>query len=139
MICVAEFLTRAQTLGGTIIITFVLFTMTTVAANPSSEQGSENDTPLNVVEFPVSLERIKRQLARLPVITSGRNTLRLRSFITVSAPAPRINVFEGYDLHNGPVPYGTPTHAAMRAVTTPIEFRRSVATIGNLLGRRRMR
>ncbi len=88
---------------------------------------------LDAVNLPISLERIQRQLDRLPVATDERVVLRLSLYVRVYARASRINVFEGFDLHNGPVPYGAATHAMMQDVTTPTEFRSPAMTIGNML------
>ena len=60
--------------------------------------------------------------------------LRLSYYVEVYGRAPRINVMDGFDVHNGPVPYGAPSHADMIAVTTPIEFPSPAANIGNVIG-----
>ena len=77
-------------------------------ANAVGNQAPAVETPLDAEQLPVSL-RIKRKLDRVPVAADERNLL-----------------FDGFDVHNGPVPYGAPTHATMRGVTTP--------NIGNVLG-----
>ncbi len=94
----------------------VLAALTMMPANAVGNQAPAGDTPLDAEQLPVSL-RIKRKLDRVPVAADERKLL-----------------FDGFDVHNGPVPYGAPTHATMRDVTTPIEFRSPTANIGNVLG-----
>ena len=43
-------------------------------------------------------------------------------------------LFENSDSHNGPVPYGAPSHAEMIAVTTPLEFRTPAAISFRVIG-----
>ncbi len=89
--------------------------------------------PLPAEELPVPLERIKRQLDRLPP-THERSLLRLSYYIEVYGRLPRIDLVQGFDVHNGPVPYGAPTHAELLAVISPREFRPAVATLNNIIG-----
>ncbi len=84
-------------------------------------------------ELPVSLDRIKRQLDRLPP-THERSLLRLSYYIEVYGRLPRIDLVQGFDVHNGPVPYGVPTHAELLAVMSPREFRPAVAKLNSIIG-----
>ena len=73
--------------------------------------------------LPVSLERIRRQLEVAPPSPSS-SPLRLNVRIDVYGRAPRFRLFdETFDVARGPVPFAAPTHAEMRALVTPIEFR----------------
>ena len=47
---------------------------------------------------------------------------------------PRIDLVQGFDVHNGPVPYGAPTHAELLAVMSPREFRPAVAKLNSIIG-----
>ena len=89
----------------------------------SSPQGSTGGDPdlLRAEELPVSLERIRRKLAQAP--PSYTSLLRLDVYVEVVGKAPEFNIFEGFDLHAGPVPYGAPTHSDMIRHVTPEEFR----------------
>ncbi len=89
--------------------------------------------PLPAEELPVSLDRIKRQLDRLPP-THERSLLRLSYYIEVYGRLPRIDLVQGFDVHNGPVPYGVPTHAELLAVMSPREFRPAVAKLNSIIG-----
>ena len=73
---------------------------------------------LEAEELGVSLARIQRRLDRLPD-ESDPNTLRLNFYVQVYGRAPELNLFEGFDLHNSPVPYGVPLHNEMMAVMHP--------------------
>jgi hypothetical protein len=116
----------------------VLMSLALVAAATTMPRGqatdADTDALLQAVDLPVSLERIKRQLDRLPVAKNEQDVLRLSFYVRVYGQAPAVNVFEGFDVHNGPVPYASPTHATMRDITTPVEFSAPAVNLGNVLG-----
>ena len=101
----------------------LVFSLTIIAAGPATAQESSETPWFNAEALPISLERIKRQLDRLPVRDEERNLLYLSYYVEVYGRAPRINVIQNFDIHNGQVPYGAPSHAEMIAVATPREFR----------------
>ena len=101
----------------------LVFSLALIPAGSTMAQESSETPRLNAEELPVSLERIKRQLDRLPVGDWERNLLRLSYYVEVYGRAPRINVIQNFDIHNGPVPYGAPSHAEMIAVTMSREFK----------------
>lgn len=117
-----------------VVSLFLCLTLLAVGATTIDGQTGDADAPLEAVDLPVSLERIKRQLDRLPLAKSEQDVLRLSFYVRVYGRAPKVNVFEGFDVHNGPVPYGTPTHATMRDITTPVEFSAPAINLGNVLG-----
>ncbi len=94
--------------------------------------------PLPAAKLPVSLERIKRRLDRLTPTHEERSLLRLSDYIEVYGRLPRIDLVQGFDVHNGPVPYGAPTHAELLAellaVMSPREFRPAVAKLNSIIG-----
>ena len=104
------------------------------AAATAAAQGDRGLVPLPAEELPVSLERIKRQLDRLPPTHEKRSLLRLSYYIEVYGRLPRIDLVQGFDVHNGPVPYGAPTHAELLAVMSPRELRPAVATLNSIIG-----
>lgn len=76
--------------------------------------------------LPVSFERIRRQLDRLPAAGDEGGQLRLRFYVRVHAQAPPVEVlagFDGFDLRNAPPRYGWPVHAEMRALAAPTRHR----------------
>ena len=75
------------------------------------------------VNLPVSINRIRKLLDRLPALEEGEGLLRLNVQVRVFAPAPPIDVFRGFDLEHSPPRYGAPVHADMVAVATPSRFR----------------
>ena len=105
----------------------LVFSLAIISAGSATAQESSETPRLNVKELPVSLERIRRQLDRLAVRDAKRNLLRLNYYVEVYGRAPRINVIQNFDIHNGPVPHGAPSHAEMLAVTRPREFRTPAA------------
>ena len=70
-------------------------------------------------ELPVSLERIKRKVARLGPAQSS--LLRLDYYVQVYGRAPKIDVLKAFDVHSGPVPDGAPTHAELLSLILPPE------------------
>ena len=112
----------------------LVFSLALIPAGSTMAQESSETPRLNAEELPVSLERIKRQLDRLPVGDWERNLLRLSYYVEVYGRAPRINVIQNFDIHNGPVPYGAPSHAKMIAVTMSRELRTPAATSFPVIG-----
>jgi len=105
-----------------------------LAAVPAAAQDPGASDPLPSVDLPVNLERMKRQLATLPDSDAERSLLRLDFYISVYGRAPAINPLEGFDLHNGPVPFGAPTRDDLQALWTPEEFSAPVADLTKVLG-----
>ncbi len=102
-------------------------------------QAAEDGGSFDAAALPVSIDRIRRQLDRLPAADAG-DMLRLRFYVRVNAPAPEavvLDVFDGFDLRNAPPRYGSPVHTEMRTLTTPSRHRfrngTPAATTGNLL------
>ena len=102
-------------------------------------QAAEDGGSFDAAALPVSIDRIRRRLDRLPAADAG-NMLRLRFYVRVNAPAPEavvLDVFDGFDLRNAPPRYGSPVHTEMRTLTTPSRHRfrngTPAATTGNLL------
>ena len=95
----------------------------------SQRQDSIGQQPatLRAQELPVSLERIKRKLAQVP--PSQEFLLRLDYYVEVHGSAPQLDIFEGFDLHAGPVPFSAPTHNEMIRHVTPQEFRPPVVPL----------
>ena len=87
---------------------------------PQASTGGNPDL-LRAAELPVSLARIRRKLAQAP--PSHASLLRLDVYVEVIGKAPASHIFEGVDLHAGPVPYGAPTHSDLIRHVTPEEFR----------------
>lgn len=70
---------------------------------------------LDAEELGVSLARIQRRLERLPD-ERDPTVLRLDFYVQVYGRAPELNLLEGFDVHNSPIPYGVPMHKEMMAV-----------------------
>ncbi|HXH06471.1 MAG TPA: hypothetical protein VNI83_07750 [Vicinamibacterales bacterium] len=82
--------------------------------------------------LPVSLDRIRRELAQPPRRRSS-NGLRLDYYVEVYGRAPKFELFRDADLTRGAVPYGPPTHREVLEVITPPEYRTPAADIGSAL------
>jgi hypothetical protein len=95
------------------------------AGNPQAEPREA------VPELPVSVDRIKRQLARPPRSTD--DPLRLQYYVEVYGKLPPIALFaDGDDLHHGAVPFSGPTHKDILNQITPEEFRSPAADLTSL-------
>ncbi len=91
-------------------------------------------TWVRAVRVPVNLERVKRKLAALPASDDKRALVELSYYLEVYGRAPRLNLLEGFDSHNGPVPFGGPSHADMRALWTPEAFSTPAVDLSSLFG-----
>ena len=103
----------------------------TVPADPSAEPKSE--TPVDPAKLPVSLERIRLELAVKPATkTSG---LKIQETIEVVGVAPKLELWdpETAKLATGPVPYGAPTHRDFINLVTPQEFKNYPMDINALI------
>ncbi len=104
-------------------------------------QAAEDGASFDAAALPVSFDRIRSQLDRLPAGDDAGDILRLRFYVRVNAPAPEavvLKAFDGFDLRNAPPRYGSPVHTEMRALTTPTRHRfrngTPAVTTGNVLG-----
>jgi hypothetical protein len=79
--------------------------------------------------LPVSLERIRRELAR-PSTARRDGLLRLDYYVEVYGRAPKLELFTDVDLAHGAVQYGPPTHQEVLQVITPQEFRTPAPNVG---------
>ena len=123
-----------------IALAIALVLLPAVPALAGAGQAAEDGGSFDAAALPVSIDRIRRQLERLPAGDGAGDMLRLRFYVRVNAPAPEavvLDVFDGFDLRNAPPRYGSPVHTEMRALTTPgrHRFRRGTpaVTSGNLL------
>jgi hypothetical protein len=84
-------------------------------------------------DLPVSLDRIRRQLAVTPTRTrSSKAGLRLEYYVDVYGRAPRLELFLPTEhITNAPVMYGGMTHQEFLQVITPQEFKAPPADIGS--------
>jgi hypothetical protein len=91
------------------------------APPPAAAQAAD---PNPAADFPVSLSRIRKELATKPTLKLDipvRDDIP-RFYVDVNA-TPDIQTFlEGVDLLHGPVPGSAPTHADMMALVTPKEL-----------------
>ena len=118
------------------VIRFTLCSVLAFGVAPAAAQaptgGAGPAVILNAEEFPVSLERIKRRMARLPKTDRQRDFLRLSYYIDVYGRAPKIDLIQGFDVHTGPIPYGSPTHSEMVNAMTPREWRPATANLSGV-------
>ena len=120
---------------GRLIVTLSLTIVLAAAAAPNAGAQDDRDlVPLPAEELPVSLERIKRQLDRLPPTRKERSLLRLSYYIEVYGRSPRIDIVRGFDVHNGPVPCGAPTHSEMLTAMSSREHRPAVVNLNGVIG-----
>ena len=82
----------------------------------------------------ISLTRIQRKLDRLPDREEARSLLRLNYYVQVYARAPPLELFQGFDLYNSPIPYRVPSHSEMLSVMRPNRLYPSAANLTPILG-----
>lgn len=119
---------------GRILVTLSLTVAVVATASLRLDAQGSRDVPLPADELPVSRDRIKRQLDRLPPTQQERSLLRLNYYIDVYGRSPRINIVRGFDVYNGPVPYGSPTHGEMLEAMSSREHRPPVVNLNGVIG-----
>jgi hypothetical protein len=107
------------------------------AGGGQAPAASAPDDAEAALHLPVSLDRIRHLLDESAIFAEEDGRLRLNIQVRVFAPAPRIEVFRGFDLEHSPPRYGTPAHAEMVAAARPsrLGFRRGTpaANTGHLI------
>ncbi len=89
---------------------------------------------LEAEDLGISLARIQRRLDRAPEGREARRLLRLNFYVRVYAKAPRQDFLNGFDVHNGPVPYGVPMHSDMLKMSNPNPLYPHAINLGSVLG-----
>jgi hypothetical protein len=87
---------------------------------PGQPAVARTQTP----DLPVSLERIRKAVAAQPALSlpsSGRKDLP-RFYVEIVGTPAFDTFLEGFDLVNGPVPYGNMTHREFLSMVTPKEL-----------------
>ncbi len=108
-------------------------------AAPVTAWGQDSDaatepTAVEVLELPVSVDRIKNRMASLPEVDENHTSLRLSYRINVYGRAPTIEFLQNFIvLDTAPAAYGGPSHDEMIEVMTPKEWRPRAIGISNLL------
>jgi hypothetical protein len=96
---------------------------TTLVDPPTDPKPAPTTADIDPAKLPVSLERIRLQLAEKPATkTSG---LKIQETIEVVGVAPKMDLWnpETAKLATGPVPWGAPTHKDFIDLVTPQEFK----------------
>lgn len=108
----------------------VLLVIVLTATSAPAFAQSESTTPRKDGELPVSLERIRRELAQHVRTTESRDGMRLSYYVEVYGTAPRLQLFTpGENISTAPVQYGGMTHQEFLSVVTPQEFKSPAADI----------
>ena len=100
---------------GIIALALLIFIFAAHSGLASAQDPSDQAT-LEAEGLGVSLARIKQKLDRLPDDLETRSLLRLNFYVQVYARTPQLDYFQGFDLHNSPVPKGPPSHDQLLAV-----------------------
>lgn len=108
-----------------------LMVLVMFAPSPGMAQTGNSPVSARTIELPVNLERLKQRLAALPRDDDERPLIEF--YVEVYGQAPRVNPLLGFDLYNGPVNHGAPTHSEMVRQWTPEGFRAPVADLGSLI------
>jgi hypothetical protein len=100
-----------------------------VCAQTRLDEPASRDPRLES-DLPVSLERIRRELAAQTTTRERRDGLRLDYYVQVYGKAPRLELYSPQiNLTNAPVMYGGMTHQEFLGLVTPEEFRAPAADI----------
>lgn len=112
------------------VLAGMLAVLVVVALPPAAQAGgvqtgagkaaAEADISL---DLPVSIERIRTLLEDRPAFAATNGGLRLNIQVRVFAPAPPIDVFQGFDVDHSPPRYGTPVHAELATLNAPSRLR----------------
>ncbi len=104
------------------------------ASAPPASSGST--APANAIDpskLGIDLGKVQKGLAvGTPEERLEANGLHLTYNIQVFGKAPTPDLFKGFDLVNGPVPFGSPTHKDFLEQVTPIQFRAPAANFAAL-------
>jgi hypothetical protein len=92
-----------------------------VAASAAAAQQGKASESSGQEELPFSVARIKDKLGDAPA--SKLDGLRLDFHVEVLGTAPKIELFENFDLKSSAVQYGGMTHGEFLNLVTPREFR----------------
>ena len=106
-----------------------------VSAQDVSPESAEVATEVLMAEdLGISLARIQHRLDKLPEGDEARRLLRLNFYVQVYARAPKLELFDGFDLHNSPIPYGVPMHSEMLRMMSPNELYPTAVNLNPVLG-----
>jgi hypothetical protein len=98
--------------------------------------AASDEPRINVDKLPIDIQRITKDL-KSASFREERDGLRLRSFLSISAPAPPLNIVIAADGRDGwlvgPVPHTAPTHREFMEFVTPREWRPAVPDISALV------
>ncbi|MDE3155094.1 MAG: hypothetical protein KGN76_08315 [Acidobacteriota bacterium] len=105
----------------------------TAAAQPPSGSSAPSRTeaaqdPFATEKVPYSIARIARALETPP----PKDRLHLDFHVVVMGQAPPPALFTGFDLQNGPVPFGAPTQQQFLDVVTPEAFKAPAIPLGGV-------
>lgn len=104
------------------------------AAAPAAGQRSapaEAETSDSAESAPISVERVRRELARPE--TASYSQLRLDYYVEVYGKTAALPAYFKDSDFTGPAPYGGPTHREMLNMITPQQFRAPAADFGALI------
>jgi hypothetical protein len=105
-----------------------------VWAQGATQNSADPEGAARHEELPVSLERIRRELASAPRTTERRDGLRLQYYVEVYGKAPKLELFTpDMNLTTAPVRYGGMTHQEFMSVVTPEEFKAPAADISGAI------
>ena len=106
------------------------------AVGTTGAQDRSDQATLEAEELGVSLARIKHRLEQLPDDEEARSLLRLNFYVEVYGRTPQLHYFQGFDLHNSPIPHGPPTHDQLLSVmrSGDPQLRPPAINLNNVIG-----
>ena len=114
-----------------VAVTCAMLLVTNALAQAQQQHSDADHTDL---KLPVSLDRIKRELSRTEQTAENGVILRLRYYVDVYSRSPAVDLIRNtFDLSDGPVPYGAPTHQEMLNAMTPRRWRSPAINLNHFL------
>ena len=115
-----------------VVVTCAMLLVTNAVAQAQTQRSNTDHTNL---KLPVSLDRIKRQLSRSEQTAKNGSILRLSYYVDVYSRSPAVDLIRNtFDLSDGPVPYGAPTHQEMLNAMTPRQWRAPAINLNHFFG-----
>ena len=115
------------------LISLLVVAMLTAASPVWAQRsaGGPAETSDSAESMPISVERVRRELARPE--SSRETALRLDYYVEVYGKMAALPAYFKDSDFTGPAPYGGPTHRDILNMITPQEFRAPAADIGALV------
>jgi len=123
----------AVVLAAMLVLASMLHAQEPASAPPASSGSPAPANAIDPTKLGIDLSKVQKGLAvGTPEERLEANGLHLTYNVQVFGKAPELDLFKDFDLVNGPVPFGAPTHKDFLEQVTPIQFRAPAANFAAL-------